>query len=85
MLAELDPVDVQQPPAMLAFLGRHLAKDVGAAHVVAAQALGDVQVDAAVLFLAGDRQGKDFAFSQIGEISHGGECGCPGYAVKWES
>ena len=57
---------------MIAFLVGHFGEHLGAAGIVLAQALGDVGVDAVVLFLVGDGQGEDFAFGQIGEIAHGG-------------
>ena len=71
MLAEFLLVELDQPAAMLAFLAGHFGEHVGAGRIVLAQALGDVGVDTAVLFLIGDRQGEDFAFGEIGEIAHG--------------
>ena len=53
----------------------HFREDVGTAGIVFPQALGNVGVNAVVLFLIGDRQGEDFAFGQIGKIAHGRECG----------
>ena len=85
VLTELAAVNVQQASAMFALLSRHLCEDVRTACIVTAQPLGNVQVDTAVLFLVGNRQGKDFTFAQFGKISHGRECGCPGQPVKWEA
>ena len=59
VLAEFPPVDVQQAAAMSPLLGRHLGKDIRAAGIFGAQALGDVQIDTAVLFLIGDGKGED--------------------------
>ena len=75
VLAELVPVQLQQAAAVVAFLSGHFVEHRGAAGIVVPQALGDVGVDATVLFLVGDRQGEDLAFGQVGEIAHGGECG----------
>ena len=68
-------VEVDQPAAVVALLVGHLGEHVGAGRVVLAQALGDIGVDAAVLFLVGDRQGEDLPFGQIGEIAHGAQFG----------
>ena len=72
VFAELLLVQLDQAAAVLALLRAHLAEHIGGGGIVVAQALGDVGVDAAVLFLVGDRQGEDFAFGQLGEVSHGG-------------
>ena len=71
VLAEFLLVELDQPAAVVALFGGHLGEDIGTGRIVVAQAFGDVGVDAAVLFLVGDRQCEDLPFRQIGEIAHG--------------
>jgi len=72
VLAELLLVQLDQPAAMLALFRPHFGEQVGAGGIIVAQALGDIGVNTAVLFLVGDRQGKDFAFGQLREVPHRG-------------
>ena len=82
MLAEFRPVQFEQALAMLALFLGHLGEDLGAAGILAPQALGDVGIDAVVLFLVGDRQGEDFAFGEVGKVAHGAHIGDWLAAVK---
>ena len=70
---------------MTAFLGGHLGEHLGAAGIFRSEAFRDVEVDATVLFLIGDRKGEDFAFGQVGEIAHGAQIGRDRRSVKWRA
>src|SRR3974377_827293 len=50
---------------MARFLGTHLFEYLGGSWIGLAQRIGKLSVNAPVLFLAGNRQGQNFAFSQI--------------------
>ena len=71
VLAEFPPVQFEQAVAVLALLLGHFGEHLGAAGILRPQALGDVGVDAVVLFLVGDGQGEDLAFGKLGEVAHG--------------
>jgi hypothetical protein len=45
---------------MVVFLYRHVGKDLGGVRVMFPESLGEIGVDSAVLFLAGDRECEDF-------------------------
>jgi hypothetical protein len=65
VLTEFSAINLQQSPAVLTFLARHLSENIGAARVLVPQAFGDVQVNAAILFLVGNRQCEDFTLGQF--------------------
>jgi hypothetical protein len=65
VFAELLPVEFQQAAAMGAFLAGHFGEHLGAAGIFLAQSFGDIEVDAAVLFLVGDGKRQDFPLGQV--------------------
>ena len=70
MLAELRDEEVDEAAAVLVLLRRHVDEDLGGGGIVLAQALGEVGVDAPVLFLVGDRQREHLALGEVVEIAH---------------
>ena len=50
---------------------RHALEHLGRRRVAAVQVLGEIGVDARVLLLRGDSDGKDFALVEVGETLHG--------------
>jgi fructose-1-phosphate kinase PfkB-like protein len=61
VIAELRDEEVDQAAPMFVLLIRHLDEHLGGGGVVLAQVVGEVGVDASVLFLVGDRQGEHLA------------------------
>ena len=70
VLAEFVAVEFEQALAVLALFLGHLGEDIGAGRVLGPQAFGDIDVDAVVLFLVGDRQREDLPLGQVGEVAH---------------
>ena len=70
VLAELRDEEIDEPAAVLVLFRRHFDEHLGGGGIVLAQAVGEVGVDAPVLFLVGDRQGEHFALGKIVEIAH---------------
>ena len=70
VLAELRDEEIDEAPAVLVLLGRHVREDLGAGGIVLAQAVGEVGVDAPVLLLVGDRQREHLALGEVVEIAH---------------
>ena len=50
-----------QTPAMLVLFAGHIGKDFRTVRIVAAQALREIEVDAAILFFAADSEGQKLA------------------------
>ena len=71
VLAEFGDEGVNQLASMLVFFPRHFLEHFGARRKVSVQRVGVIRVDAAVLFLVGDREGENFLFRKFGEIAHG--------------
>ena len=71
MLAELLLVQLDQPATMPDLLLAHLFKHLGGAGKVFPQALVKIGVNAFVLFLQRNGQGKDFFLGQAIEVSQG--------------
>ena len=69
VVAELGDEQVDQAAAVHVLLGRHFGEHLGGRGIVLAQALGEVAVDAPVLFLVGDRQREHLALGKIVEIA----------------
>ena len=59
-----------QPVAMATLLFRHLLKQLCRVRVAFLQVLGEGHVDAAVLFLRGDRHRQHLALGQVAEVLH---------------
>ena len=74
MLAELLAIQIEQPPAVLVLFRHHFQEHLGGGGIVIAQPFGDVGIDAAILLLAANGEGQDFAFAQVGKIAHGRLC-----------
>jgi hypothetical protein len=70
LLAEAADVQVDQGPAMLAFLGGHAVEHLRGVGIGLAQRLGEVGIKLAVLLLVGDREGEHFLLVQVGEAAH---------------
>ena len=58
---------------MPVLLVRHVGEDLGGVGEVGPQALGEVGVDAAVLFLVADGESEDFAFGEFIQCAHDGD------------
>ena len=70
VFAEFLAVQLDQPAPVHVLLARHVGEHLGGGGIVGAQPLGEVEVDAAVLLLGGNRQRQDFALAQLVEITH---------------
>jgi hypothetical protein len=70
IFAEFRPIELEQPGAMAHLLVRHLVEDFGGSRIFRAQAFGEAAIDAAVLVLAGDGEGDDFPFGELGKAPH---------------
>ena len=62
MLAKFLHEKVDQPAPMLVFLGRHVGEHPGAVGKVLSESFGEVEVNAAILFLAADGQREKLPF-----------------------
>ena len=71
MLAELFPMQLNQPVAMAVFLGPHVPQVFGRRREVSRDRHGKVVEDAGVLFLQGNREREDFPLTEAFESSHG--------------
>src|SRR5579871_6319474 len=69
VLAETLAKDLNQPRAMRRLFLLHLVEHCRRRGERLAQSIGEVAVDAAVLFLERDREREDFRFGQIAEVS----------------
>ena len=65
-----DDEEIDQSPAVHVLLGGHVGEHLRAGGIVFAQAVGEVGVDAPVLFLVGDRQRENLALGKLVEIAH---------------
>ena len=82
MVAELLDKGINQQAPVIAFLRCHVVEHPGAVRVFFPQALGEVGVDAAILFLAADRECQDFFLVQFSEASHGPNVANGGVTIK---
>jgi hypothetical protein len=71
------PIELEQPCAVAGFLLRHFVEDLRRCRILPAQAFGEAPVDAAVLVLAGDGEGDDLLFAELGKAFHGISQGDP--------
>jgi hypothetical protein len=67
VLAETLAVELEEPAAVLVLLVGHAHEDAGRRRICLAQALCELAVDAAVLFLILDGEGQHLAIGQIGK------------------
>ena len=70
VIAEFSTISVDELSTVVIFLLRHIDEDLRAVGIVGAQPLREVGKDPAVLLLAADGQGQDFAFGEFGKIAH---------------
>ena len=72
MRAETLLIQFQQPVTMAALLLGHLLENFRGVRITLREVFREAHIDAAVLFLGGDRDSQHLALGQIGEILHGG-------------
>ena len=65
MVAEFLLVDVEQAVPVLVLLDRHGREYFCRGREILAQPLGDVVIDAAILFFGADRQRQDLTFGKL--------------------
>src|SRR5205085_1859217 len=67
VFAEFRAIEVVAAGAVMHLLFRHLVEHLGRRWILLAQPFGEATVDAAVLFLVGDREGEDLLLGKIGK------------------
>jgi hypothetical protein len=75
VLTEFLAVKLDQPAAVGVLFTRHLGEHLGRSGVIVLQALGIIGVNAGILFLKRDGEGKDLLFGQVRESLHGDTSG----------
>jgi hypothetical protein len=68
MLTEALPIKIEKHMAVAVLLLGHLAKYLRRRRVAFIQVLGEGHIDPRILFLRGDRDGKNFAFGEVTEF-----------------
>ncbi len=76
VVAEPVPVDVQEAGAMAGFLALHLVEHRRRRRIRITKAVGEIAIDAAVLFLEGNRERENLRLRQVAELlGHGRSSG----------
>src|SRR5271165_2124753 len=76
MLAEFLPVEIEQRLPVPGFFGLHLFEHFRGCGIGVAEPVGEVTVDASILFLEKNRERQNLALTEILEIAFGHR-GCP--------
>jgi len=64
MVAEIAPIQIDEPVPVAILLGTHFGKDLGGSRVVGLESIREILVDACIFLFEGDGQGKHFLLAE---------------------